>query len=434
MDNHEKQILCPDCETPFEENEKGKFICPNCGREETEVEREARLIEEAKKRLDEESKNYKTRSEFEKFAREDNERAFERKERIKVKAGEFEETATSAESGVLLKQIKQRRKQAQDSADEKRLLELIAEEEQMQREHDRHLAHEARERAKALRLEGQMPFELIIDSDGLVKMKFGRYPQSVLSDENMISMLDEKMSAGSFVRNEQGWFKFGNIMYAAIPANPYDMSVKFDNGEPIQRSKFYYFRVEPILWRVLEVRDDEAVLLADKILANKDFNADKRTGKWNDSYIRDWLNTRFFARAFTLDEQKWLKHARLDNMTTSHKLTKEYCGENTEDTVFLLSHAEAVKRAMGFSIVSEKKDVERRAFPSDYAKAFGAMSSQEEDYAGHTNWWLRSPGTTERSASAVEPTGKINLLYGVTQKMGIRAAIRIRPFPQKSNR
>ncbi|HKL93758.1 MAG TPA: DUF6273 domain-containing protein [Clostridia bacterium] len=432
MKSFDKQVKCPDCEIPYEKNEEGIFVCPACGREETLLEREARHLEDTRREIEEEGKSYKERSEFEKHAKEYDEHSFEKPQRLKIKSEEFDETATSAESGALLVQIKKRQEEARAAEDEKRLIELVHDEEKIQHEHDRHLAHEARERAKAQKLEEQMPFELIIDNDGLVKMRFGRYPQSVVTDERMISILDEKLKESSFVKNERGWFKFGNIMYSAIPAFPYDQNSNFENGETIEAGKYYYFRVEPIFWRVLDVRDDEAVLLSDKVLTVKDYNADNRNGKWSDSYIRDWLNMSFFARAFTLDEQKWLKHDRLDNTTTAHKSTKAYVGENTEDSVFLLSHSEAVKRIMGFSIVSDKKDPERRAYPTDYAKAMGAVCSHAEDCEGYTNWWLRSPGTTERSASSVEPTGKISLLYGATLKMGVRAAIRIKPNPKKT--
>lgn len=431
MKSFENIVLCPDCEIPYEENDGGALVCPECGREETASEKEARLVEMAQRKIVEEGTSYRERSEFEKHAKEYDEHSFEIPEKVKFKAGEFDETATSAESSALLSQIKKKQDKARAEEDEKSLRELILEEEKIQHEHDRHLAHEARERAKAQKLEEQMPFELLIDN-GFVKMKFGRYPQSVVSDERMIAILDEKLKGREFVRNERGWFKFGNIMYSTIPAFPYDYECTFENGNKIETGKYYYFRVEPILWRVLDVRDDEAILLSDKVLTVKDFNADKRNGKWSDSYIRDWLNVRFSARAFTSDEQKWLKHDRLDNKTTAHKSTKRYVGEDTEDSVFLLSHAEAVRRLMGFSIVSDKKDPERRAHSSDYAKAMGAFCSHEEDFLDCSNWWLRSPGTTERSASAVEPTGKINLMYGVPQKMGVRMAIRIKPNPKKT--
>lgn len=422
-----KKFLCPDCETPYEENVEGILVCPNCGRIESEAERTARFIAEAKRKLNEENTDFRSRSEFEKFAKEINDTAFERKERVKIAEGEFDSTATSAESGALLKHIKEERKKAQEAADERRAQELLLEEERVQREHDRRLAQEAKARLKEQILEGQMPFELLLD-DGLVKMYFGRYPQERLTDERLTAILDEKINAGAFVRNEQGWFRLGENMYAAIPANPYDTNSYFDDGARVENGKYYYFKVQPIKWRVLAVRDDEALLLSDKVLSVKDFNADKRTGMWSESYLHDWLNTRFFARAFTPSEQKWIKLDRVDNTSTAHKLTKKFAGEDTEDTVFLLSHAEAIKRAMGFSIVTDKRDPERRAYPTDYARALGATCCTDEEYKGCTNWWLRSPGTTERSATSVEPSGKINLLFGVIQKMGVRAVVRVKPY------
>jgi ribosomal protein S27AE len=430
MDEFLKQNLCPKCGDPLLTNIEERLYCVSCGYIESQEQADKRLHEAAVLRIEEESRDYKARSEFEKFAKEREERAFERQQRVKFKPGEFERTATSAESGVLLGQIKRRLQEAKERKDEKTVLELLEEEERLQHEHDRHLAHEAREREKAQRLEAKMPFELIIDSDGLVKMKFGRFPQQVVSDKRMISLLDAKIRQSSLSKTERGWFKFGNVMYAAIPATPAEKAV-FDNGEIIEGAKFYYFRVDPVLWRVLDVRDDEALLLTDKVISVKDFNADQKTGKWAESYARDWLNVRFFNRAFTPEEQKWIKHERLDNKTTAHKTAKKFAGEDSQDSLFLLSHADAIKRAYGFSIVTEKRDPERRATATDYAKALGATTNADEENAAFTHWWLRSPGTTARSAACVEPNGKINLLFGVNQKLGIRAAIRIRPYIKK---
>lgn len=429
MADFENKRICSECGAALSEDENGLLFCGSCGYKENEKEYKARLKIEAEQYLSEESTDYRLKSEFEKFTKETEEKAFERGKRVKVKPGEFEETATSQESGKLLIEIKRRQEVAKAKRDEKELKDLLLEEEKVRHEHDRHLAQEARERSKAKRLEAKMPFELIIDTDGFVKMSFGNFPQQLVADERMISVLDEKMLNVKFNRNEQGWFKFGNVTYSSVAAMPRD-NAKFSNDEKIEFGKFYYFKVQPILWRVIDVRDDEALLLSDKIIAVKDFNDDLKNGKWSDCYIRDYLNARFFTRAFTADERKWIKQDRLDNVITAHKHTKKFAGEDTEDAVFLLSHADAVKRIYGFSIVSDKRDPERRAEATDYARALGAAVDNGE-HEGFSSWWLRSPGSTEKSASSVEFSGRINLLMGVNQKLGIRPVIRIRPFLKK---
>lgn len=46
------------------------------------------------------------------------------------------------------------------------------------------------------------------------------------------------------------------------------------NGNAVTDGTVYYFKVEPILWRILSQSDGTALILCDGIIANKAFTND----------------------------------------------------------------------------------------------------------------------------------------------------------------
>jgi len=78
---------------------------------------------------------------------------------------------------------------------------------------------------------------------------YGTYPQTVVDDSSLISSLNSLTST-----NANGYYEFEGEEYAKVVAHPYGVSIrpdnKFINGSTIISLKTYYFKVEPIKWRV----------------------------------------------------------------------------------------------------------------------------------------------------------------------------------------
>ena len=77
--------------------------------------------------------------------------------------------------------------------------------------------------------------------------------------------------------------------YKKVIAAPYENNSIFANGKTIITSETYFFKVEPIKWRVLEENNGSYKLLSELVLDNKAFSINE-TNNYEHSNIRAWLN------------------------------------------------------------------------------------------------------------------------------------------------
>lgn len=129
---------------------------------------------------------------------------------------------------------------------------------------------------------------------------------------------------------------------------------------------------EPILWDVLEEKEDKLFVLSHKCLEYRPFNDGMKSAKWENSEIRKWLNGEFFETAFSDDEK--------DRILTS--TIKNRRRKATEDRVFLLSEEE-------FSLLGRDNRSARLTSltRAQYSEVIGYRYSEPYGF-----WWLRSPG------------------------------------------
>ena len=155
---------------------------------------------------------------------------------------------------------------------------------------------------------------------------------------------------------------------------------------------------EPIKWRVLSVRGNDAFLLADENLDVKPYNEKYTSVTWATCTLRTWLNGTFLNTAFTSAEQAAIKNTTVVNEDNPYYRSEG--GANTIDKVYLLSIAEACNTAYGFNSEFNTNSETREAKNTAYAKECGADSSTYKRYR-NGDWWLRSPGVDSYSASHV---------------------------------
>lgn len=173
------------------------------------------------------------------------------------------------------------------------------------------------------------------------------------------------------------------------------------------------FKVEPVLWRVLEVSGDKtALMLSEKILdGGVPFNPDSGlewASWWSESQIRKFLNGKeyvgsvsadvtkitvrnpktysFYEKAFSAGEGSGIIKADVDNSSTRGAAP----GPKTTDKIFLLSYADAKNTAYGF-VNNENSDPSRKAELTGYGASQGVISNTEGNKK-YGYWWLRSPG------------------------------------------
>src|SRR5690554_5345389 len=253
--------------------------------------------------------------------------------------------------------------------------------------------------------------------DNMTYVYYGTYPQTVVDDSSLISSLNSLAST-----NANGYYQYEGSEYAKVVAHPYGTGYKFINGSTIQSRQTYYFKVEPIKWRVLEEADGTYTLLSEYIIDKQVFytSSDNTTigdqtiyaNNYAHSTIREWLNNAFYNKAFSTPEKVSILTTLVDNSEfTTASSTNPYFSNNTMDKVYLLSYQGAISSTYGFN-TSPYSSSTRTAVTTDYARAVGAYMKTSTSNYGTGYWWLRSPYSYGSDYShCVNYDGDINYHY-----------------------
>ena len=238
------------------------------------------------------------------------------------------------------------------------------------------------------------------------RIELGWYPQSIVTDDDTIKALKEicgkpKLSRGSLWKDYN--YATGSGMYADINFSDKRYRVvykkKHRDGEVYEFSdypdgKIYITLYEPILWRVLKITDNKAMIVSEKLIDGQEFSIlkkrERKKAKINKnnyeySFVRQWLNNEFFETAFNDIEKSAVETIVVCNAaSTTRNEINPYACNDTEDKVSLLSFQEA-KTLFENNKARWKKVTE-------YAKMQGCFGYRTHDAKyDNSSWWLRSP-------------------------------------------
>lgn len=281
-------------------------------------------------------------------------------------------------------------------------------------------------------------------------INFGSYPQSKVTDSLTISALDSvtknwksynyysgtgDYGDGNMTSSDYMLYadiKLGGEKYRAVTFSGYrpiytgDTLSRFnsfheDNG--YFRNNVYYFKYEPLKWRVLD--SSTGFVVCDSAIDSQAYNnyilysdsenwgdSDKKhfASNWEYSSLRAWLNNEFYNTAFSEMQQDRIKELTRENKSTEDS---KYDSNPTSDKITLLSYDEASNTSYGFSSANSD-DTARYRKGTDYAKCQGLSLS----YGGTSWWWLRSPHVS-CGAAGVSGDGWVNgRLYSVDGTSG----------------
>lgn len=202
---------------------------------------------------------------------------------------------------------------------------------------------------------------------------FGEYPQTLKAIDVTVSGTTD--SRGYYLGSD-------NCYYAKVAAKPYQAGYKLSDGTTtVKSNSVYYFKVEPIKWRIVSKNGSEAVLICESAIDAKRFDDD--LNNYEASEIRAWLNGEFVKLAFSESEISSVLDSEVDNSaSTTASQTNSYACNNTRDKVLLVSYQDT----LGYS-----SNALRAKRASDYAVACGAWVSTADGYYGNSMWLLRSP-------------------------------------------
>ena len=303
-------------------------------------------------------------------------------------------------------------------------------------------------------------------------IQYGNYPQRKVTDNATLSLLESKAKNWRSYRYYSGtgtWYDgkmepSDYMFYADIDIDGDGLrdyrAVKFDKYRPActgytsssstneQSSNgyivgnVYYFKYEPISWRILDPTD--GLIMTEKIMDSQAYNnfvlssgtvpEDGYTAYWGNAYktyyandyynssIRQWLNKDFYNTAFTPSQASNIRNDATLNNDCYSSLYSQYNSKASRDKIFLLSYNEAKTSAYGFSSSESAYDAARKASGTDYAKSQGLRVY----YSHYSYWTLRSPYYSSSSICCVYNEGYTSGGSSVyLTGLGIRPACRL---------
>ncbi len=255
-----------------------------------------------------------------------------------------------------------------------------------------------------------------IDKDGTPSatggyMHFGFYPNSRVTDEALLAILNEKAGTlpknGSnhawtsykyyiFNSNEKDFMWHQDVLhnrevYRGVYFTEYRPNDTFytseDNcqkGNNYLTGVVYWFKYEPLKWRILDERDGKAWLITDVCIDSQSYRDILWANSYVNSDIRQWLNTVFLFTAFSDRERTAISCEVITNEDEDEENLADLGDEvlpggNTLDFVHLLSIDEVAEMI---------PHGERQSVASDYAICQGIAVNPNN---GYSVWWLRSP-------------------------------------------
>lgn len=262
-------------------------------------------------------------------------------------------------------------------------------------------------------------------------INFGSYPQSKVTDSTLISKLELEgnkyqwidynyyAGTGSLADGNMKPVKdmmlykdisYGGEKYRAVTFSeyrPYGTCYISSNTEQKNNGYYtenvYYFKYEPLKWRVLDAKTGFAV--CESIIDSQPYNnyilkaddeywgdSNKKyyASDWEYSSLREWLNNDFYNTAFSETQQNRIKELARENVST---YGNGYDSNPVLDKITLLSYNDVLNISYGFSSSGSSNTVRCRK-GTDYAKCQGLWV----DSSGNSWWRLRSPSDSSNAA------------------------------------
>ena len=281
-----------------------------------------------------------------------------------------------------------------------------------------------------------------------IYIEMGYYPQTLETEYTV-----NEIKTGAL--QESGYYLYNNNLYEILTAKPctQDMTPYFSNGEVCQDGQEYAFKVEPIVWKIINkvLKEDDYLVYSNKILDTSIFqkqeafsyystygnyylyDSDNNLQYDKEIYANNYANsilrlnaTAFYAKAFDENNKKGINKTDVVNSSPDYGAYYEPSHQdNTQDYVFALSSAQATNSKYGYT--QEDKDRRLREV-TDYAVAKGVFCLQKSDekYYGWT--WTRTAADKSNKVYIIDTEGNLDKVFISSDedyKVGFAPAMRI---------
>ena len=294
---------------------------------------------------------------------------------------------------------------------------------------------------------------------------FGSYPQTKVTNEKLISVLNKKALPLPFNNQSQNWTSYGYYInnkvvdfmwyiditlgsrkyrgvyftaqrpsYTTQATSLSNYSFQDESGYDV--GKVYWFKYEPISWTVLteDKANKTALIVSNIALDAREYYLNSTSRKidgktvypcsYEHSTVRRWLNDCFYKTAFDDVQKSLVQFTEIENGPTNGASTLSFMNtsktvEKTVDRVFLLSYSEVNNgNSSGFAFTTKDNPLYQKR-TSDYARSQGAYTQHENG-----EWWLRSPIFNANSSFVVvvDSNGR-SLTTGCTVERADRAIV-----------
>ncbi len=303
-------------------------------------------------------------------------------------------------------------------------------------------------------------------------VRFGSYPQSKVTENVLTYTLNnlapdwtDWISYGYYSSTTNAtmvsgdWMRYTDVTYCGSKYRgvsfthyrPYhtrnSSSYTYQDVNGYSTETTYWFKFEPIDWRVLD--PNTGLVVCESIIdsqpysntAHVDSSAEytyryfihsSSTVYANDyeaSSIRKWLNNDFYNTAFSENQKNEISITTLNNdgyYTLIGTSGYEKLDSNkTEDKIFLLSYNDVINSSYGFNSDVDVYDDARIVQSSDYAKCQGLRVYES---SGSSSWFLRTPGVDSYHSCYIDVLGAVgcdSTYYNVCRSdIGVRPALR----------
>ncbi len=265
---------------------------------------------------------------------------------------------------------------------------------------------------------------------------FGMYPQSHVSDTELIRKLDEV-----FEIDDKTVHSFNGQTYAVadVTAQPFQSVLDFSDGTPVSAAlsgrRKHYFRFDPIAWKeakngvyvAINILDASVFLDKEKITSGESsaqyFSVTDGiyANRWQTSTARAFLKDVFYDMAFNDKQKALLQTVRSDNTSTGYYTANEekpWCAqEETEDAVFLPAFSDLMEK-------DDDTDEPNAALSKKITDYALCASLKVDDMENTADWFLRSCGLYSGQVCVVKDDGTLDPTVSIVLVKGIVPAIK----------
>ncbi len=143
-------------------------------------------------------------------------------------------------------------------------------------------------------------------------------------------------------------------------------------------------------WRVLDIQDNKALIITDKIIDQLSYHNTYKETTWADCSLRNYLNNQFYDKFSETEKSRIIL---VVNKNPANQWFDTYGGIDTEDKIFLLSLDEVACKYFGdsSSILYGKGKNQRYWYQrkdENNNKRIANLLGKEHAWW----WWVRTPG------------------------------------------